>query len=207
MRPLIAILRGIEPNEAAETASAIHRAGIERIEVPLNSPDALHSIEYMAAALPSGTVGAGTVLTPHEAQDVHIAGGSFIVSPNTDEDVIATTLEFGMDSYPGAFTATECFAAHKVGATAVKLFPVSIMGTGGVSALRAVLPPSVLLYGVGGVGDDDFAAYRAAGCDGFGLGSSLYKPGRSPSDVGAAALRAVRAFDAVAGQTGAEAAE
>ena len=207
MRPLIAILRGIEPSEAAEVARAIHRAGIERIEVPLNSPDALHSIEYMAAALPHGTIGAGTVLTPHEAQDVHIAGGSFVVSPNTDVDVIATTLEFGMGSYPGAFTATECFAARKAGATAIKLFPVSVMGVGGVAALRAVMSSEVKLFGVGGVGDDDFAAYLTAGCDGFGLGSSLYKPGRSPSDVGAAALRAVRAFDAVGGNADAEAAE
>ena len=207
MTPLIAILRGIEPAEAAEVARAVHRAGISRIEVPLNSPDALHSIEYMADALPEGTVGAGTVLTPREAQDVHIAGGAFVVSPNTDVEVIGTTLEYGMESYPGAFTATECFAAIHAGATAVKLFPVSVMGTGGVSALRAVLPTGVPLYGVGGVSDADFASYVTAGCDGFGLGSSLYKPGRAAGDVGAAALRAVRAFAAVAAGSGAEAAE
>ena len=207
MRPLIAILRGVEPSEAAEVARAIHRAGIERIEVPLNSPDALHSIEYIASALPDASVGAGTVLTPHEVQDVHIAGGSFVVSPNTDEDVIGTTLEFDMGSFPGAFTATECFLAARAGATAVKLFPVSVMGAEGVKALRAVLPSGLPLYGVGGVGDADFARYGAAGCDGFGLGSSLYKPGHPPAEAGAAAVRAVRAFDAALGGTGAEAAE
>ena len=207
MRPLIAILRGIEPSEAADVANAIYRAGIARIEVPLNSPDALHSIEAMAAILPDGTIGAGTVLSRGEVQDVHIAGGSFIVSPNTDGDVIAATLEYGMGSFPGAFTATECFAAHHAGSTGVKLFPVSVMGTGGVAALRAVLPSEVHLFGVGGIADADFADFMAAGCDGFGLGSSLYKPGRSADEVGAAALRAVRAFDGVVGTMEAEAAE
>ena len=207
MRPLIAILRGIEPAEAADVARAIHRAGVARIEVPLNSPDALHSIEYMAEALPADTIGAGTVLTVDEVRDVHIAGGSFIVSPNTDPEVIEATLEHGMSSFPGAFTATECFDAIHTGATGVKLFPVSVMGTSGVAALRAVLPSETKLYGVGGIADGDFGAYMAAGCDGFGLGSSLYKPGRSACEVGAAALRAVRAYDAIAGAADAEAAE
>lgn len=207
MRALIAILRGIEPVEAADVARAIHQAGITRIEVPLNSPDALHSIEYMAEALPEGTIGAGTVLSGREVQDVHIAGGAFIVSPNTDPDVIAATLEYGMASYPGAFTATECFAALHAGATGIKLFPASVMGTSGVAALRAVLPMEATVFGVGGVSDAEFAAYMAAGCDGFGLGSSLYKPGRSADEVGAAALRAVRAFDAVVNAGKAQAAE
>lgn len=200
MRRLIAILRGVEPRQAVPIATAIFEAGIDRIEVPLNSPDALESIRAMRAALPDeARVGAGTVLTVDEVRAVSAAGGQFVVSPNTDVDVIRETRTRGMSSYPGAFTATECFAAIRAGCTALKLFPVSVMGPAGVAALGAVLPREVPLYGVGGVGPSGFAEYLAAGCAGFGLGSSLYKPGRFANDVAAAARQSVAAYDAARG--------
>ena len=202
MRRLIAILRGIGPRQAGAIATAIYEAGIDRIEVPLNSPDALESIAVMRAAVPGDArIGAGTVLTVDEVRAVSGAGGQFVVSPNTDASVIAETRDRGMSSYPGAFTATECFAAIAAGCTGLKLFPVSIMGTGGVAALKAVLPREVPLYGVGGVGPSHFAAYLDAGCAGFGLGSSLYKPGRFANDVSAAARESVAAFDKARGRT------
>lgn len=202
MRRLIAILRGIEPTQAAPIATAIYEAGIDRIEVPLNSPGALDSIAAMREALPDDArIGAGTVLTVEEARDVSAAGGQFVVSPNTDVAVIAETRARGMSCYPGAFTATECFAAIAAGCTGLKLFPVSVMGPDGVKALKAVLPRTVPLYGVGGVGPADFATYLAAGCAGFGLGSSLYKPGRFANDVAAAARESVAAFDSGRGQS------
>lgn len=199
MRRLIAILRGIGPKQAAPVATAIYEAGIDRIEVPLNSPDALASIAAMRDALPvDARVGAGTVLSVEEVREVSAAGGQFVVSPNTNAAVIAETRARGMSSYPGAFTATECFAAIAAGCTGLKLFPVSVMGTGGVAALKAVLPRDVPLYGVGGVGPDNFGAYLQAGCAGFGLGSSLYKPGRFAHDVAAAARQSVVAYDRAA---------
>ena len=200
MRRLIAILRGIEPRQAVPIATAIYESGIDRIEVPLNSPDALESIAAMRDALPNeARVGAGTVVTVDQVRAVSGAGGQFVVSPNIDTAVIAETRARGMSSYPGAFTATECFAAIAAGCTGVKLFPVSVMGPGGVSALKAVLPPEVPLYGVGGVGPNDFSTYLAAGCAGFGLGSSLYKPGRFANDVASAARQAVASFDRARG--------
>ena len=198
MRRLIAILRGIDPTQAEPIATAIYEAGIDRIEVPLNSPDALISIRAMRDALPSDArIGAGTVVTVEQVRDVGRAGGQFVVSPNTDPDVIGETRNRGMLSYPGAFTATECFAAIHAGCTALKLFPVSQMGPEGVRALGAVLPRDVPLYGVGGVGPAQFATYASAGCAGFGLGTSLYKPGRFANDAAAAARESVAAFDAV----------
>ena len=200
---LIAILRGVEPREAVAVARAIVGAGIRRIEVPLNSPDALASIEAMADDAGEGVaIGAGTVLTREEARDVSIAGGSFVVSPNTDAGVIELTRELGMGSYPGAFTASECFAAIAAGCTALKLFPASVMGPSGVAALRAVLPPGMGLFGVGGIAPDDFAAYARAGCDGFGLGSSLYRPGWSAAETGGAARLSVEAARAAFSRSG-----
>ena len=200
MRRLIAILSGIEPRQAGPIATAIYEAGIDRIEVPLNSPRPLDSIRAMVDALPpDARVGAGTVLTVDEVRAVSEAGGQFVVSPNTDAEVIGETRSRGMSSYPGAFTASECFRAIHAGCTGLKLFPVSIIGTGGVAALKAVLPREVPVYGVGGVGPGDFAAYVDAGCAGFGLGSSLYKPGRFANDVASAARQSVAAFDAAVG--------
>jgi 2-dehydro-3-deoxyphosphogalactonate aldolase len=199
-RNLIAILRGLEPARAVETAAAIVDAGLGWIEVPLNSPDPLRSIAAMQAALGDrARIGAGTVLAPEEVRAVAATGATFVVSPNADPRVIARTKELGLGSYPGVFTPTECFAALAAGADALKVFPAGMMGLDGLKAIRAVLPPATRVYAVGGVGPADFAAWRAAGADGFGLGSSLFQPGWSVARVAEAARASAAAWDAMLG--------
>ena len=199
-RKLIAILRGVDPADAVEIGTVLVDAGITWIEVPLNSPQPLDSIAAMQAALGErARIGAGTVVAPEEVRAVAATGASFIVSPNCDPVVIARTKALGMGSYPGVFTASECFAALAAGADALKIFPASVMGRGGVAAIRAVLPVGTELYAVGGVGPADFAEWRAAGIDGFGLGSSLFKPGWSAARVAEAARASVAAWDAAHG--------
>lgn len=195
-RPIIAILRGVQPNEVVEIGWALIEAGIERIEVPLNSPNPLESIANLVATVGDrALIGAGTVLSPQQVRDVHSIGGQLIVSPNTDRDVIDATKSLDMFSFPGVFTASDCFSALKAGADGLKIFPAFKLGTDGLKALRDVLPADCPVYAVGGVGLDDIPMWLAAGADGFGVGGALYKPGHSAADVAGKAAAFVAAWD------------
>jgi 2-dehydro-3-deoxyphosphogalactonate aldolase len=197
-RNLVAILRGLEPDVAVATAQAVLDAGVAAIEVPLNSPDPFRSIEAIAAALgPKALVGAGTVLEPEQVDALHGAGGRLLVSPNVSPPVLERAGRHGMVTMPGVFTPSEAFLALKAGASALKFFPASVLGPSGIAAIRAVLPKDAVVGAVGGVSDADFAAYAAVGVRTFGLGSSLFKPGMAPEEVGRRAAAAAAAWDEV----------
>ena len=195
-RHLIAILRGITPAETVDVCQALVSAGITMIEVPLNSPDALTSIALASNAFGNeAMIGAGTVLTKKQVWAVADAGGTFIVSPDTNKAVIEETVRIQLASYPGVFTPTEAFRAIKAGATGLKFFPAEVLGPKGIKAMKAVLPPEIPLYAVGGANPDNFGEFFAAGCAGFGLGTYIYKPGMTAADVAERAATAVTAYD------------
>lgn len=183
--PLAAILRGITPGECDAVGSALIAAGIRIIEVPLNSPDPLESVRILANRFgDKALVGAGTVLSPAAVDEVAGAGGRLIVMPHSDPAVIAAAKGRGLACIPGVATPTEAFAALAAGADALKLFPAEAIPPSVVKAIRAVLPPAVRLMPVGSIGVHNVAAYLAAGAAGFGIGSTVYKPGKSAADVG-----------------------
>ncbi|WDF74814.1 2-dehydro-3-deoxy-6-phosphogalactonate aldolase [Novosphingobium sp. KACC 22771] len=194
--PLVAILRGVRPDEVEAIGDAIIDAGFSMIEVPLNSPDPLASIALLAKRCgPQVLVGAGTVLTTADVADVKAAGGTLIISPNVNTDVIRASVAAGMISLPGFYTPTEAFAALEAGATGLKLFPAEGASPAYMKAQRAVLPKDLPLLAVGGVTPDNLAQWRAAGAQGAGLGSALYQAGLSAAEVGERA----RAFVAACG--------
>ena len=199
---LTAILRGIRPHEIIDVAAALVERGVHAIEVPLNSPEPLDSIQRLAAAFGERCLcGAGTVLQVAQVDQVHAAGGRLLVAPNTDPAVIARALALGMVPMPGVASATEAFAAIAAGARELKLFPASSYGPGHLRALRAVLPPQVRVHAVGGVDEHNAGQWLEAGVDGFGLGGNLYRPGMSAAEVGARAdafLAALAASAAIA---------
>ena len=193
--PLVAILRGIKPEEAEDIGRALVEAGFGLVEVPLNSPNPFDSIERLARTLGThALVGAGTVLDPDDVHRIAGAGGRMIISPHMDPSVIGTARAAGLAAIPGIATPTEAFTALRAGADALKLFPAEMMPPAVVKALLAVLPPGVPLLPVGGISPDNMGAYLAAGAAGFGIGSALYKPGMDAAAVGEAARRFVAAY-------------
>ncbi len=201
--PLIAILRGVQPHEAADISAALVDAGIVIVEVPLNSPRPLDSIARIAAAVGArALVGAGTVLRGAQVDEVSDAGGRLIVMPHSDPMVIEAAHAAGLPAIPGIATPTEAFAALARGANALKLFPGELMTPAVVGALRAVLPDAVPLIPTGGVEAAALAGYWSAGARGFGIGSALYRPGRSIAEVASRARELVSAMETVRGGHG-----
>ena len=193
--PLVAILRGVKPEEVEAIGDALHAEGFRLIEVPLNSPDALQSIARLARRLPAGTVvGAGTVLSVQAVADVQAAGGQLIVMPHADGAVIREAKRRGLCCVPGAATPTEAFAALQAGADALKLFPAELVTPAVLKAVRAVLPPALKLLPVGGITPDTMQPYVRAGATGFGLGSALYSPSCTAAEVGTRARAFVQAW-------------
>jgi len=195
--PLVAILRGIRPEEVLDVAAALHEAGIGAIEVPLNSPAALESVARLAGKFGDRCLcGAGTVLQPGDVDAVHGAGGRLIVTPNTVPAVIERAVKLGLTVMPGFATATEAFAALDAGAGMLKLFPAASYGPGHLKALRDVLPPAVAVFAVGGVGAANLAPWRQVGCAGVGVGGDLYRAGHPAGEVHRRALALVAAWRA-----------
>jgi 2-dehydro-3-deoxyphosphogalactonate aldolase len=197
MREIIAILRGLTPDETLPVLDALIAAGISKIEVPLNSPDPFTSIARMVDhAGDRAVIGAGTVLHCDDVDRLAQIGAQMVVSPDANPEVIRATKAHGMASYPGVFTPTEAFAALRAGADGLKFFPAFKLGLDGYKALAAVLPPECRSYAVGGVGPGDFADWFAAGITGFGMGTGLYRPGYSAQQVADLAGQCVAAYDA-----------
>lgn len=195
-RAIVAILRGVSPEEVEGLGGALIEAGISRIEVPLNSPKAFQSIEQLARKYGNvAEIGAGTVLTEDDVERVSQAGGSLIVSPNANVSVIRRTKSLGLKSFPGVLSPTECFSALSAGADALKFFPASILGLSGFMALKAVLPKDTQTFAVGGVGEADFSSWISAGVTGFGIGTALFVPGLTQAEVEQRARALVIAYD------------
>lgn len=192
---LVAILRGLSPQEAPEVGQRLYQAGFRALEVPLNSPDPLASIRVLRGILPQDcAVGAGTVVTVEEVRAAQDAGSNLIVSPAMDPEVIAETVRLGLRSYPGVATPTEAFAAVKAGARSLKLFPSDAVGIAGMKAWQAVIPASVEFLPVGGIDAENLKDWVAAGATGAGIGSSLYTPGITSEDLSARAATLVQAW-------------
>ncbi|WP_375690862.1 2-dehydro-3-deoxy-6-phosphogalactonate aldolase [Pseudooceanicola sp. LIPI14-2-Ac024] len=199
-RTIIAILRGITPDDALPICETLIATGIDRIEVPLNSPDPFFSIAAMVGRFGrAAQIGAGTVLTVDDVARVADTGATLVVSPDCNPAVIEATKAAGLTSFPGVMTPTECFAALRAGADGLKVFPGSLVGPAGLGAIRAVLPQGTQVYAVGGAGPSNFADWRQAGADGFGIGTALYRPGDDAATVGARAAEIVARYDEVFG--------
>ncbi|SRR5579862_82544 len=192
--PLVAILRGVAPDRVLEIGQILHDAGIRAIEVPLNSPEPFDSVARLAAYFGDACIcGAGTVLARGDVDRVFAAGGTMIVSPNTDPTVIGRTLERKMIAMPGFATASEAFAAIAAGASRLKLFPANTYGPGHLKALRSVLPGTARIFAVGGIGADQVAQWLQAGAAGFGFGSELFRPEYTTHEISERARKLVEA--------------
>lgn len=196
--PLVAILRSLKPEEALAVGQAIVNAGFHILEVPLNSPEPLRSIQILAEAFPNALVGAGTVTTAQQVRDIKAAGGQLIISPHLDDNVVCEAVNLGLIALPGVATPTEAFRAIALGAHGLKLFPAEMISPAVVKSMRAVLPSHIRLIPVGGIGTHNMADYRKSGASGFGIGSALFAPGKSASAVGESAAAFVQAWQTVA---------
>ena len=195
-RPLIAILRGIKPDEAEGVVSALIETGLTAIEIPLNSPDPFRSIEIAIRVAPDNVlVGAGTVLTTEAVERLYDVGGRLVVTPNVDPEIIVRARERGLVTMPGVFTPTEALLAAKAGASSLKFFPANVLGASGISAIRAVLPSDPTIAAVGGVSEKNLVDYMRAGIYAFGLGTSLYKPGMTAAEAVERARVTIHAYD------------
>ncbi|MEI2297834.1 2-dehydro-3-deoxy-6-phosphogalactonate aldolase [Ensifer sp. MJa1] len=198
--PLIAILRGLKPEETEGVVGALIETGFTAIEIPLNSPDPFRSIETAVKMAPENClIGAGTVLATAQVEQLANVGGRLMVSPNVEPAVISLAAKKGMVTMPGVLTPTEALSAAAAGATGLKFFPASVLGPAGITAIRAILPPDLEIAAVGGVSDTNFGDYAKAGIRSFGLGSSLYRPGMSAAEVRERAVATIKAYDAVYG--------
>jgi 2-dehydro-3-deoxyphosphogalactonate aldolase len=194
-RPLVAILRGVKPEEAEAIAGVLVEAAMTAIEIPLNSPSPFRSIETAVRCAPAGVlIGAGTVLTVADVDRLADVGGRLVVSPNVDTQVLARAQARGMVTMPGVFTPTEALLAARSDASSLKFFPASVLGPSGISAIRAVLP-EIMIAAVGGISEKNFGEYAKVGVRAFGMGSSLYKPGMTAADVAARAKTTIEAYD------------
>ena len=195
-RNIIAILRGVRPEEVLQIAASVVDSGITQIEVPMNSPDVFDSIQLIHDELAEHiSVGAGTVTSIDQVKTLENIGIDFIVSPNFDPKVVEATKNAGMLSYPGVITPTECFSALNCGADGLKFFPASLLGEANLIALKAVLPDKIPLYMVGGVGPENFSSWLSAGATGFGIGSGIYKAGDTSQSVAMKAKQIVQSYD------------
>jgi 2-dehydro-3-deoxyphosphogalactonate aldolase len=196
--PLVAILRGVRPEEVGDVGAVLVGAGFRLIEVPLNSPEPLRSIETLADRFGGeALIGGGTVVTPKEARSVNAAGGRLIVMPHADPEIIGTAKASGSWCLPGVATPDEAFAALRAGANGLKLFPAEVLPPVFVKALRAVMPADVALIPVGGISPESMSDYVAAGATGFGIGSALYRPGCTADEIGSRARSFVEAWRAL----------
>jgi 2-dehydro-3-deoxyphosphogalactonate aldolase len=192
--PLVAILRGLKPEEALAVGTAIVNAGFHILEVPLNSPEPLRSIQILSKAFPNALVGAGTVTTAQQVRDIKVAGGQLIISPHLDDNVVCEAVNLGLIALPGVATPTEAFRALALGAHGLKLFPAEMISPAVLKSMRAVWPGHVKLIPVGGMGVHNMADYRKSGATGFGIGSALFAPGKSAEAVGESAKAFVQAW-------------
>jgi 2-dehydro-3-deoxyphosphogalactonate aldolase len=194
--PIIAILRGVTPSEVIAVGEVIIQAGIRLIEVPMNSPEPFESIRRLSEAYPHIITGGGTVINPDDVHRIKDAGGTIIVSPNMNPRVIRRALDLSMVPMPGIQTATEAFAAYDLGVRYLKLFPAGALGPAYVKALKAVLPSDAKMLAVGGARASHFATWMQAGTDGFGIGSELFKPGKTLADIADSAALFVSSYTA-----------
>lgn len=193
--PIIAILRGIHPTDVVQVAEVLISNGIKAIEIPFNSPEPLKSIEILSSNFSKEIlVGCGTVVNLKELKSAQSAGAVLALHPHADPELVKATRNLGMISLPGVMTPTECFAMLEAGASALKLFPCEVIGPAGVGAIKAVLREDTTIIAVGGISADNIGEFRAAGVDGFALGSSIYKPGMSLSDIQAAVRSISKSF-------------